>query len=210
MADRAPRDRRGVSGAGDHRDARRLHRADRAWRWRTTRSRRPWCWAIRWRSAIWRWTTVAATVRINGETVATGRGDAVLGNPLNSVVWLARKLQEFGRGIRAGRDHHERLVHAAVPDRAGRSGGGGVCGHRSRVECTSGLAFCISSPLMIHLARSPNLTDHNSLTPRPKLRYPTRRPTHMVGGARCRSQKRIDHRGLCSYPFSLWVEPKTF
>ncbi len=45
---------------------------------------------------------VAATVRINGETVATGRGDAVLGNPLNSVVWLARKLAEFGRGIEAG------------------------------------------------------------------------------------------------------------
>ncbi len=45
---------------------------------------------------------VAATVRINGATVATGRGDAVLGNPLNSVVWLARKLKEFGRGIEAG------------------------------------------------------------------------------------------------------------
>lgn len=45
---------------------------------------------------------VAATVRINGETVATGRGDAVLGDPLNSVVWLARKLAAFGRGIEAG------------------------------------------------------------------------------------------------------------
>jgi 2-keto-4-pentenoate hydratase len=45
---------------------------------------------------------VAATVRINGETVATGRGDAVLGNPLNSVIWLARKLQEFGRAIQPG------------------------------------------------------------------------------------------------------------
>jgi 2-keto-4-pentenoate hydratase len=45
---------------------------------------------------------VAATIRINGKTVATGRGDGVLGNPLNSVVWLARKLPEFGRGIRAG------------------------------------------------------------------------------------------------------------
>jgi 2-keto-4-pentenoate hydratase len=45
---------------------------------------------------------VAATVRINGKTVATGRGDAVLGNPLNSVIWLARKLEEFGRGIQAG------------------------------------------------------------------------------------------------------------
>jgi 2-keto-4-pentenoate hydratase len=46
--------------------------------------------------------SVAATIQINGKTVATGRGDAVLGNPLNSVVWLARKLPEFGRGIRAG------------------------------------------------------------------------------------------------------------
>jgi 2-keto-4-pentenoate hydratase len=45
---------------------------------------------------------VAATVRINGEVVATGRGDAVLGNPLNSVIWLARKLAEFGRAIEAG------------------------------------------------------------------------------------------------------------
>jgi 2-keto-4-pentenoate hydratase len=45
---------------------------------------------------------VAATVRINGKTVATGQGDAVLGNPLNSVIWLARKLGELGRGIAAG------------------------------------------------------------------------------------------------------------
>jgi 2-keto-4-pentenoate hydratase len=45
---------------------------------------------------------VEATVQINGSTVATGRGDAVLGNPLNSVVWLARKLHEFGSGIRTG------------------------------------------------------------------------------------------------------------
>lgn len=46
--------------------------------------------------------TVSATVQINGQTVANGRGDAVLGNPLNSVVWLARKLQEFGRSIQPG------------------------------------------------------------------------------------------------------------
>jgi 2-keto-4-pentenoate hydratase len=44
---------------------------------------------------------VEATVEINGTTVATGRGDAVMGNPLNSLVWLAHKLAEFGRGIRA-------------------------------------------------------------------------------------------------------------
>jgi 2-keto-4-pentenoate hydratase len=45
---------------------------------------------------------VVATIQINGKTVATGHGDGVLGNPLNSVAWLARKLPEFGRGIRAG------------------------------------------------------------------------------------------------------------
>jgi 2-keto-4-pentenoate hydratase len=45
---------------------------------------------------------VVATVRINGLVAATGRGDAVLGNPLNSVVWLAGKLREFGREIEAG------------------------------------------------------------------------------------------------------------
>ena len=44
---------------------------------------------------------VAVTVRINDKTVATGRGDAVLANPLNSLIWLARKLPEFGRSIRA-------------------------------------------------------------------------------------------------------------
>ena len=84
--------------------------------------------------------TVAATVRINGETVATGRGDAVLGNPLNSVVWLARKLQEFGRGIQRRRDHHERFVHAAVPDRAGRSGGGGFCRRGGGADGDAGIA----------------------------------------------------------------------
>ena len=45
---------------------------------------------------------VEANVLINGRTVATGRGEAVLGHPLNSVIWLARKLPEFGRFIRAG------------------------------------------------------------------------------------------------------------
>jgi 2-keto-4-pentenoate hydratase len=45
---------------------------------------------------------VEARVRINGAEVATGRGDAVLGHPFNSVVWLAGKLTEFGETLRAG------------------------------------------------------------------------------------------------------------
>jgi len=46
--------------------------------------------------------TIEARVVINGVTAATGTGDAVLGNPLNSVVWLAAKLAEFGRSLKAG------------------------------------------------------------------------------------------------------------
>jgi 2-keto-4-pentenoate hydratase len=45
---------------------------------------------------------VAARISLNGKEIATGTGDAVLGNPLNSVAWLARKLTQFGRSIRAG------------------------------------------------------------------------------------------------------------
>lgn len=45
---------------------------------------------------------VACQVQMNGAVVAEGTGAAVLGNPLNSVVWLAGKLAQFGRHIRAG------------------------------------------------------------------------------------------------------------
>jgi 2-keto-4-pentenoate hydratase len=45
---------------------------------------------------------VEARVIINGETLATGTGDAVLGHPLNSLVWLSAKLAGFGRSLKAG------------------------------------------------------------------------------------------------------------
>jgi 2-keto-4-pentenoate hydratase len=45
---------------------------------------------------------VAARVLINGEEVAVAHGDAVLGDPLNSIAWLARKLASFGRAIEVG------------------------------------------------------------------------------------------------------------
>jgi len=45
---------------------------------------------------------LVARVRRNGEEIGNGRGDAVLGNPFNSVAWLAGKLAEFGEGLRAG------------------------------------------------------------------------------------------------------------
>ncbi|HEX4705320.1 MAG TPA: 2-keto-4-pentenoate hydratase [Pseudonocardiaceae bacterium] len=46
--------------------------------------------------------TIDVTLRRNGETVATGRSDAVLGNPVIAVAWLARKVASFGVRLRAG------------------------------------------------------------------------------------------------------------
>jgi len=54
------------------------------------------------REALPELSQVEARVSINGAEVATGSGDAVLGHPFNSVVWLAAKLADFGEKLRAG------------------------------------------------------------------------------------------------------------
>jgi 2-keto-4-pentenoate hydratase len=43
---------------------------------------------------------VIAHVNLNGREVATGLGSAVLGDPLNSIAWLAGKLGQYGRRLR--------------------------------------------------------------------------------------------------------------
>jgi 2-keto-4-pentenoate hydratase len=45
---------------------------------------------------------VEARVAINGAEAARGHGDAVLGDPLNSVAWLAGKLAARGLSLKAG------------------------------------------------------------------------------------------------------------
>ena len=45
---------------------------------------------------------VRAKVFINGEQVAEGRGDAVLGHPIRSVRWLANALVQYGRTLEPG------------------------------------------------------------------------------------------------------------
>jgi 2-keto-4-pentenoate hydratase len=45
---------------------------------------------------------VVARVQLNGKEVATGMGSAVLGDPLNSIIWLAGKLAQYGRSLRPG------------------------------------------------------------------------------------------------------------
>lgn len=45
---------------------------------------------------------IDAVLTRNGEVVAEGRGDAVLGNPVTAVAWLARKVESFGVRLRKG------------------------------------------------------------------------------------------------------------
>jgi 2-keto-4-pentenoate hydratase len=46
--------------------------------------------------------TIDAVLTRNGEVVAKGRSDAVLGNPVTAVAWLARKVDSFGVRLKAG------------------------------------------------------------------------------------------------------------
>ena len=45
---------------------------------------------------------IDAVLTRNGEVVAEGRSDAVLGNPVTAVAWLARKVDSFGVRLKAG------------------------------------------------------------------------------------------------------------
>jgi 2-keto-4-pentenoate hydratase len=47
-------------------------------------------------------TTIGVLLSRNGEQVAAGRSDAVLGNPVIAVAWLARTVARFGVRLRAG------------------------------------------------------------------------------------------------------------
>ncbi len=47
-------------------------------------------------------TKIDATVLLNGEQVGEGNATAVLGSPFNSLAWLANKLAEAGRVVKAG------------------------------------------------------------------------------------------------------------
>ncbi|MER5218288.1 fumarylacetoacetate hydrolase family protein [Streptomyces sp. NPDC002838] len=59
------------------------------------------------------------SLRVDGDTVATAPGGAVLGNPLNAVAWLVRQLSNYGGGLRTGDLVLAGAVHASLPIRAG-------------------------------------------------------------------------------------------
>jgi len=45
---------------------------------------------------------MSATLSINGQILESGSAAAVMGNPINAVVWLANKLHEFGVTMQPG------------------------------------------------------------------------------------------------------------
>ncbi|MGZ4456441.1 MAG: 2-keto-4-pentenoate hydratase [Nocardioides sp.] len=55
----------------------------------------------------------------NGDQVAEGRSDAVLGNPVTAVAWLARKVATFGVTLEAGHVILPGSVHRAIDVRPG-------------------------------------------------------------------------------------------
>ncbi len=55
------------------------------------------------------------TVRVGTAPAAEGEGRDVLGDPIRSVVWLARQLAPFGTGLKAGDVVLAGAVHASIP-----------------------------------------------------------------------------------------------
>ncbi len=62
---------------------------------------------------------VSASLAKNGEIEVSGMAAAVMGNPINSMAWLARKLHEFGVALEAGQVVLSGSFVAAVPFGAG-------------------------------------------------------------------------------------------
>ncbi|MFB8290245.1 2-keto-4-pentenoate hydratase [Kitasatospora purpeofusca] len=60
------------------------------------------------------------TVTVNGTAVASGAGSEILGDPIESVAWLARRLADFGLGLKAGEVVLAGAVHASLPLTPGR------------------------------------------------------------------------------------------
>lgn len=58
-------------------------------------------------------------VCVDGIAVASGEGRAVLGDPFNPLVWLARRLTSLGTSLRAGDLVLAGAVHASIPLSAG-------------------------------------------------------------------------------------------
>lgn len=66
-------------------------------------------------------SAVRVALLVDGAEVAAGFGSAVLGDPLTTLAWLARRLQQTGGALRAGEVVLLGAVHASLPLPRGRS-----------------------------------------------------------------------------------------
>ena len=64
---------------------------------------------------------VSASLLINGDTMESGSAQAVMGNPINAVAWLANKLHEFGVSMEPGNVILSGSFIKAIPFEAGDS-----------------------------------------------------------------------------------------
>ncbi|WP_051838173.1 2-keto-4-pentenoate hydratase [Streptomyces sp. NRRL WC-3742] len=62
---------------------------------------------------------VLVTVRVDDQLVCVGHGRDVLGDPINALLWLTRRLHGLGSGLRAGDLVLPGSVHASIPLRPG-------------------------------------------------------------------------------------------
>ena len=78
-------------------------------------------------------TAIPATLSIDGETVAVGSSDAVLGNPALAVAWVANTLSEYGVTLEPGYVVIPGSCTKAIDVRAGNHVTGRLRGSRQRV-----------------------------------------------------------------------------
>jgi len=64
---------------------------------------------------------VSASLSINGDIMESGSASAVMGNPINAVVWLANKLHDFGVSMQPGDVILSGSFVKAIPFEAGDS-----------------------------------------------------------------------------------------
>lgn len=66
-------------------------------------------------------SSIPVTALVNGQEIASGNGKAVMGHPLNALVWLTRHLGASGQGLRAGDWISTGTCAGVVPIRAGQT-----------------------------------------------------------------------------------------
>ncbi|MFJ9844238.1 2-keto-4-pentenoate hydratase [Kitasatospora sp. NPDC101155] len=62
---------------------------------------------------------VFVTVRVDDQLTCAGYGRDVLGDPINALLWLTRRLHGLGTGLRAGDLVLPGSIHASIPLRPG-------------------------------------------------------------------------------------------